>query len=646
MAITAVLLLSSLGFLAITAQAQNCSRPPKGENMDLKGNDILLTSFPDGTTVTFACNTGYESAGGSPRITCTAGSWSSLGLKCQRKNCGPVGEVENGHIEYRPGTEFGDTAVLICDIGHMPVGGGKLTCGTQGWMGRLPVCEVTQCESPPVVQDGSFSPNREVYDYKDTIVYTCKSGYTRNGSRQLHCSDDGTFKPEPPKCIKVECGDPEISFGQLSSGARPPYGYSSTVTLQCNAGYTMIGSATVMCGLNSQWWPGLPQCIPQNCSRPFGDNMDLKGNDIFLTSFPDGTTVTFACNTGYESAGESPHITCTAGSWSPLGLKCQRKNCFSVEDVQDGQIEYRPGAEFGDKAVLICNIGYMPVGGGELTCGTQGWLGRLPVCEVTQCESPPVVQDGSFSPNREVYDYKDTIVYTCKSGYTRNGSRQLHCSDDGTFKPEPPKCIKVECGEPEISFGQWSSGARPPYGYLSTVTLRCNTGYKMIGSATVTCELNSQWSPALPQCIPNPTTTTTTTTTTITTTNPSTPKKPTVQGCEDPRKRSAQVTVSPQPPYRHGVKVTLGCSSGYKLNGPDTQTCENNGLWSPGIPECTLDNGNGSSKGLVIGIVVVVIGALAGGFGGFMWYKKNSKKGKRKHDSLDIPQLLAVKTAS
>lgn len=53
--------------------------------------------------------------------------------------------------------------------------------------------------------------------------------------------------------------------------------------------------------------------------------MDLKGNDILLTSFPDGTTVTFACNTGYESAGESPRITCTAGSWSPLGLKCQSK---------------------------------------------------------------------------------------------------------------------------------------------------------------------------------------------------------------------------------------------------------------------------------------------------------------------------------
>ncbi|XP_063319180.1 C4b-binding protein alpha chain-like isoform X2 [Pelmatolapia mariae] len=382
----------------------------------------------------------------------------------------------------------------------------------------------------------------------------------------------------------------------------------------------------------------------QNCSRPpKGDNMDLKGNDILLTSFPDGTTVTFACNTGYESAGGSPRITCTAGSWSSLGLKCQRKNCGPAGEVENGQIDYRPGSEFGDRAVLICNPGHMPVGGGDLICGSQGWSGRLPVCEVTQCESPPVVEYGSVSPNKELYDYKDVIVYACKKDYTLNGSRQLHCSDDGTFKPEPPKCIKVECGEPEISFGQWSNGARPPYGYKSTVTLQCNTGYKMIGSATLTCELNSEWSPGLPRCIPNPMTTTTTTTTTITTTNPSTPKKPT-EGCEDPQKRSAEVTVSSQPPYIHGVKVTLSCPSGYKLNGPGTQTCEKNGLWSPGIPECTLDNGNGSSTGLVIGILVGV--GVVGGVVGLVLYKKNSKKEKRKHDSLDTPQLLAVKTAS
>ncbi|XP_013770344.1 membrane cofactor protein-like isoform X2 [Pundamilia nyererei] len=389
----------------------------------------------------------------------------------------------------------------------------------------------------------------------------------------------------------------------------------------------------------------------QGCSRPVGENMDLKGNGILLTSFPDGTTVTFACNTGYVSAGGSPSVTCTAGSWSPVRMKCERYNCGPVGEAENGQIEYHPGTEFGDTAVVICNPGHMPVGVGKLTCGSQGWMGRLPVCEVTKCESPPEVEYGSFSPNKDLYEYNEVIQYTCKSGYTRNGSRQLHCSDDGTFKPEPPKCIKVECEDPEISFGQLSSGARPPYGYSSTVILQCNGGYTMIGSATVMCELNGQWSPGLPRCIPKPATTTTTTTTTITTTNPSTPKKPAVpsgEGCEDPKKRNAEVIVSSQPPYRHGATVTLSCPSGYELTGSGTQTCGKGGLWSPGIPECALDSGSGSgsSNRVLIGVLVAIV--IVGGIVVVccVFYHKNSKKEKRKHGSLATPRLLSIKTAS
>uniref|UniRef100_A0A669CCS6 Sushi domain-containing protein n=1 Tax=Oreochromis niloticus TaxID=8128 RepID=A0A669CCS6_ORENI len=226
-------------------------------------------------------------------------------------------------------------------------------------------------------------------------------------------------------------------------------------------------------------------CITQDCSRPVGDNMDLKGNDILLTSFPDGTTVTFACNIGYESAGGSPRITCTAGSWSSLGLKCQRKNCFSVEDVQDGQIEYHPGTEFGDKAVLICNPGYMSLGGGELTCGSQGWMGRLPVCEGwLSCLN--TIEYGSFSPNKDIYEYNEVTQYTCKKDYTLVGSRQLICLEDGTFKPEPPRCIS-KCFESfSITCSLFPDG--------TTVTFACNTGYESAGgSPRITCTAGS-WS--------------------------------------------------------------------------------------------------------------------------------------------------------
>uniref|UniRef100_A0A669B1Z8 Sushi domain-containing protein n=1 Tax=Oreochromis niloticus TaxID=8128 RepID=A0A669B1Z8_ORENI len=211
---------------------QDCSRPV-GDNMDLKGNDILLTSFPDGTTVTFACNIGYESAGGSPRITCTAGSWSSLGLKCQTKG-GWAGclYVKVGCLVLIQVTPLIKSSLLVFILTNFYF-----------------YFPMIQCESPPVVEYGSFSPNKDIYEYNEVTQYTCKKDYTLVGSRQLICLEDGTFKPEPPRCIS-KCFE----------------------------------SFSITCSL-----------------------------------FPDGTTVTFACNTGYESAGGSPRITCTAGSWSSLG---------------------------------------------------------------------------------------------------------------------------------------------------------------------------------------------------------------------------------------------------------------------------------------------------------------------------------------
>ena len=63
--------------------AQDCSRPTGGDNMKLKDKDILTETFQDGSKVTFVCTVGYVTAGGSGVITCTAGSWSPVKLKCE-----------------------------------------------------------------------------------------------------------------------------------------------------------------------------------------------------------------------------------------------------------------------------------------------------------------------------------------------------------------------------------------------------------------------------------------------------------------------------------------------------------------------------------------------------------------------------------
>ena len=58
----------------------------------------------------------------------------------------------------------------------------------------------------------------------------------------------------------------------------------------------------------------------------------------------------------------------------------------------------------------------------------------------------------------------------------------------------------ITCGSP----GSISNGAVSPSGsthnYGTTVTFACNTGYRLVGGATRTCQANSQWSGTVPTC--------------------------------------------------------------------------------------------------------------------------------------------------
>lgn len=53
--------------------------------MVLNDDSILLQTFPNGNKVTFVCEVGYETAGGSGTITCEGGNWSPVRLKCESK---------------------------------------------------------------------------------------------------------------------------------------------------------------------------------------------------------------------------------------------------------------------------------------------------------------------------------------------------------------------------------------------------------------------------------------------------------------------------------------------------------------------------------------------------------------------------------
>ncbi|XP_027866776.1 membrane cofactor protein-like isoform X1 [Xiphophorus couchianus] len=182
---------------------------------------------------------------------------------------------------------------------------------------------------------------------------------------------------------------------------------------------------------------------------------------------------------------------------------CSWKSCGSLGEVTNGQVSYPEGVQFGDKALITCNIGHILVGKSEIKCEIQGWSARLPTCEVVKCLQPSSIANGTFVPLKEDYAYRDVVEYSCNKGYTLNGSRQLICEENEKFKPSPPSCVWVECKDPVIPNAEYIDGSRPPHRHMATVIYNCKPGYKMIGQNTLTCNISSQWYPRIPECISN-----------------------------------------------------------------------------------------------------------------------------------------------
>ncbi|KAK6308311.1 hypothetical protein J4Q44_G00215820 [Coregonus suidteri] len=251
--------MAQLALMFLTIQAQNCTKPIGGPNMVLSNDFILQETFVDGATVTFDCAIGYVRAGGSRTVTCTAGVWSEVKLKCERKSCGSPGEVMNGNFDLSEGVLFGDKVVATCNTGYLLVGSSVRTCMDGGWDGRVPVCEVVKCGKPPtIVNGGPVVPPEETYNYGSVVQYGCEKDYTLVGTKFITCSENGEFQPAPPECKMVSCPRPVVENAVRIEG-RPPYMYKSFVTYKCNAGYEMDGQASLTCEIEG-WSAPFPTC--------------------------------------------------------------------------------------------------------------------------------------------------------------------------------------------------------------------------------------------------------------------------------------------------------------------------------------------------------------------------------------------------
>ncbi|XP_051518230.1 complement receptor type 2-like [Myxocyprinus asiaticus] len=566
-----VLCLSVVAFIICVMKGEHvraqCTQPRFGENVILSDQFILTNSFSDGSTVTFVCVPGYKpvDSKASRSVTCSGNRWTDLALNCTRKSCGSLADFSHGRYEIPNGILFGDTVTAVCDKGYMLSGReSQRTCRAEGvWDGRDPVCEAVKCPPPPVVENGQLEDvPLESYEYLQAVTYKCNSGFTLVGNAELHCSEDGTFQPAPPKCFDG-CPKPEIPHSVRTGGKSPPYKLNHFIEYKCETGYKMDGNGYIVCTENG-WNPKPSECTAQ-CTQPrFGENVILSDQFILTNSFSDGSTVTFECVPGYKPVDSkaSRSVTCSGNRWTDLALNCTRKSCGSLADFSHGRYEIPNGILFGDTVTAVCDKGYMLSGReSQRTCRAQGvWDGRDPVCEAVKCPPPPVVENGQLEDvPLESYEYLQAVTYKCNSGFTLVGNAELHCSEDGTFQPAPPKCFDG-CPKPEIPHSVRTGGKSPPYKLNHFIEYKCETGYKMDGNGYIVCTENG-WNPEPSEC-----------------TAVKCPPPPVVE--------NGQLKDVPLESYEYLQAVTYKCNSGFTLIGNAELHCSEDGTFQPAPPKC------------------------------------------------------------
>ncbi|KAJ6652285.1 hypothetical protein lerEdw1_012753 [Lerista edwardsae] len=550
----------------IRYSAPYCSLPPP----PLHGSIVSHTGLQPGSTVRFACDTGYRLIGHSVG-TCTRHPqgyfhWNEAVPLCQAISCGVPRAPRNGVVfgkEYAVGTK----AVYQCNEGFhfQSHEDSSVECLPDGqWSnGNNPLpCMAVTCPdvSSIAVEFGRWRLIYETqYQYNAQLMLICDPGYYYTGHRVIRCQANGKWSiGEPmPTCRIISCGDLPVPSNGNRIGTLTIYG--ATAIFSCNTGYTLVGSRVRECMANGLWSGLEVKCLAGHCGEPGpivngqinGENYNYRGS------------VVYQCNPGFRLIGMSVRICQQDHRWSGKTPVCVPITCGHPGNPANGQTQ---GNQFNlnDVAKFVCNTGYHLEGTSKSQCLANGqWSNALPTCRIVNCTDPGHLEKSvrhvqPSGPHR--YSFGTTVSFQCSHGYYLLGTHVLACQGDGTWDRPLPVCHLVSCGHP----------GSPPYAQIlgdvytvgSVVRYSCLEGRSLIGNSTRMCQLDGRWSGSLPHCSGN------------------------LRGlCGDPG--------IPSHGIRHGGNdlgvdstVWFSCEPGYTLRGPLQRVCQANGSWSGTQPEC------------------------------------------------------------
>uniref|UniRef100_A0A0K0D987 Sushi domain-containing protein n=1 Tax=Angiostrongylus cantonensis TaxID=6313 RepID=A0A0K0D987_ANGCA len=368
--------------------------------------------------------------------------------------CLLVNSIANGKIRYSSSNSsiysIGTTATLECDEGYVNGGQSTVLCVKSGW---YPASGLGYC----VEQNNSLVHSDTSLSASSSSMECAALGKIRNGQLTYSGLAKGAL---------INTAVRQISYSTLE-----PYTPSTTATMSCDFGLSVVGASMLRCTVDG-WFPpeGFGVCGVETAGLGCLPVIVLGGTPSYVQSnlqipFSSGTSVLVVCNAGYTPQGTMSAM-CENGIWTPpLGV-C----ILSLGIIPGKELVYLP-KEFVRSFDGI-NSGLTEAACPAMAIPLNGYVTY------------------SISGSDRIF-IESGVTFTFLLEY-------FNFRIDGT---EPDGVLL--CGNPIVANGivTYSLGTpEEPLKEPGTVALMsCNLGFVPIGSTTSTCQ-NGVWMPALGIC--------------------------------------------------------------------------------------------------------------------------------------------------
>ncbi|XP_078575446.1 sushi, von Willebrand factor type A, EGF and pentraxin domain-containing protein 1-like isoform X3 [Branchiostoma floridae x Branchiostoma japonicum] len=521
----------------------SCGPPRKVEHSFLFSDG----DYKYGSTVSFACDKGFELEGRASQMCQANGTWSGEAPKCERISCGQPAEIQHGSLTVGD-VRYESLAQYDCDVGHILIGNDTRMCDSDGlWKPGLPQCTPIKCDNPPKITHGIIISSSDISVYESVITYNCEPGYVIQGDSNMTCLADGSWSGQPPTCVPISCGLP-TEFPHAKAVGEV-YTFKSKVQYVCEPGYEMDKPADSTCMANKSWSVPVVNCNPVSCGKPDDvENAFIKGSSYTYKSI-----ITYHCTEGYVLVGEGIQECQANRSWNGVTPHCERAPCKPPPALKYGQ-PLALNLKYGDTVQYDCDKGFELVSTGRRKCLADGtWSEEEVQCEPVQCSIPSLDNGSIHGPD---FHYGETVTFKCNEGYVLQGADAATCEADRSWSHPPPTCQPVSCGRPALVGNGTLIGGN--FEFQSEVTYTCDKGYYLVGNYRRRCLANKTWSGKTPDCEP--------------------------VSCGNPPKLQYGSYKAETVHFKGAVQYR--CYLGWTLKGEGSQTCLSDGRWSGSPPVC------------------------------------------------------------